>query len=400
MLGKKRINYIIKQPGNGRNSFSILIQTTNPDKTRDPYQKYQDPRIDALNKDWKFSDKSDHKKNEILKLIGEIRKELNDLQRKRDGRDRTIRHIDNEKILNQFFEERINHRRDIVSHNEMKFDYFSAVVKLENFSLRTASKIDLQKQVNKIEKNSLQRRACSRINSLLSFIGRKERLQKAEDDTDPFILKETEFKQLLLSIKAPQGYEKYKNDIKNLFVVLYYTGLRIGEAFALQTKTEKYREYGKPLNYIVGNHVFVNAQMLQSKVLNNIRKNKFDTTKTGKSRVSFIYPNKLEKNITEWANLPLTEKEKIRDLGFSNILKKAVKSSFPNSFDTMGRAKAHDCRHSYAANMLNLGLNISQIAKLLGNGVHVSEKFYLPYSSCQEALELIEKTILRNKKIG
>lgn len=400
MLGKKRVNYIIKKPDSVRNSFSILIQTTLPDKTREPYKKFEDSRLDALNKEWKFSDKSDHKKIELLKKVEEIRKELNDIQRKRDGRDRLHKNQDNEKILQKFFEERINHRRDIVSHDEMRFDFSAAVEKIGNISLQTASKIQIQDQINKIEKNSIHRRVCSRINSLLAFIGRKERVQKALDDTDPFVIKENEFLQLLLNIKPPEGYDEHKDDIKNLFIVLYYTGLRIGEAFALQNRTDKYREYGKKLNYVIDNHVYVNAQMLQDKVLNNIRKNKYDSTKTGKARISFIYPNKQMKKIEAWINLPLSEKEKIRDIGFSYVLKKSLLKTFPDKLDKMGRMKAHDCRHSYAANMLNLGLNISQVAKLLGNGVNVSEKFYLPYSASEEALELIEKIVQKNKKVS
>ena len=399
MLGKKRINYIIKKPGNGRNSFSILTQTTNPDKTRE-YKKYKDLRIDTLNKDWKFSDKSDNKKKEILKLVKEIRKELNDIQRKRDGRDRIIKNLDNEEILNDFFEDRINPNPDTVSKHEMKLDFFSAVQKLENLSLKTARKNDLQNQINKIEKNSIQRRTCSRINSLLSFYGRKMKLLKRKDDTKPFIISETDFKQLLFNIQAPRDFKKYTEDVKNLFVVLYYTGLRIGEAFALQTDNTEIREYDRKLNYIVGNHVYVNSQMLQEKVLNNIRKNKFDTTKTDKERISVLYPNKLMKRIDTWVNLPISEKEKIRDIGFSYVIKKAFEKTFPNKKKDLERIKAHDCRHSYATNMLSLGLNISQIAKLLGNGVNVSEKYYLPSSLTPESLELIERTIQKNKKVG
>jgi len=144
----------------------------------------------------------------------------------------------------------------------------------------------------------------------------------------------------------------------------------------------------------------VNAQMLQEKVLNNIRKNKFDTTKTDKTRISIIYPNKLMKRIDAWVELSISEKEKIRDIGFSYVIKKAFEKTFPDNKKDLERIKAHDCRHSYATNMLSLGLNISQIAKLLGNGVNVSEKYYLPASSTPESLELIERTISKNIKTG
>lgn len=137
--------------------------------------------------------------------------------------------------------------------------------------------------------------------------------------------------------------------------------------------------------------------MLQDKALKGARTAKYDTTKTGKSRISLLAESIYSDRIKAWIELSLVEKEKIRDVSFSYILRKAALLSFPNDPDSV-RMKPHDFRHSYAANMLNRGLNISQIAKLLGNGVNVCEKYYLPYSLTEEAFESIENTITKNKK--
>jgi integrase len=175
-----------------------------------------------------------------LRLAKEIRTEVHKSQQIRDGKVRLVKHIDNQKVLADFVAERIEDRK-IVNPKGHEQDFTRAVLVIdrENLSLKTATRKELQKAVNKIDRNNIHRRVCSRLNSLLSFIGRRERLEAAEYNEVPTIFTESEFINLVENLEVPAEFSEFKEEIKNLFCTLFYTGLRIGEAFALSEKRQK-----------------------------------------------------------------------------------------------------------------------------------------------------------------
>ncbi len=382
-------SFTVKHPDKWRNSFSILVVKKDENRKREA-DKLEDPRINSINAQWKNSNQSDELARELLTLMKEIRKELLDSQRKRDGRDRIVKNSDNQKILDKFFEDRFDGRKDITSAETMKLDFNRAVLLIGNISLKTATAKEIQKKINKIEKVTLQRRVCSRVNSLLGYLGRPERVRGDKYKLDPFFLRESEFLNLYPALEGTIGTIQYGRDIQNLFIVLYYTGMRMGEAFALQDSPDYFRSLGRKLNYIDGNQVAVNSQMLIT--------GEFSDTKTRNIRVAYMYPNNLMNRIQEWVDLDIEKRKEIRALNYTHVLQKALRKSFGNKYSEVKRMKPHDCRHSYAVNMLSKGVNISLISKILGNGVSVCEKYYLQHVANNETVDLIDSIVKQNTK--
>lgn len=380
----QRVNFTLKYPNfKGRQSFAILkvIQYKNGTKET---ETISNDRINAINQEWEnCAKKTETKRDSLLKLVKEIRAEIHNSQLIRDGKIRLVKHTDNQKILADFVAERIEDRK-IVNPKGHEQDFTRAVLVIdrENLSLKTASRKELQKAVNKIDRNSIHRRVCSRLNSLLGFIGRRERLEPAEYSETPTIITEIEFLNIIENIQPPTEFLEYKEDIKNLFYTLFYTGLRVGEAFALFSKRQLDSNTGRKLNFLNGTQLAVYSQMIKDS-------KKITSTKTGKERLAYTIQNHFSK-IKAWADLDKTIKEKLRKIEFSYLIKKAGRLSYPKDSDKR-KLKAHDCRHSYAVHLLNSGVSISLIAKSLGNSVLVCEKYYLGYALQEEGIQMIHQ---------
>jgi integrase len=383
----KRINYTIKHPElSGRASFAILKVTLFKNGKRS-FETVENDRIEAINHDWKNSKQSDIKRNELLGLIKEIRSELHKSQQIKGGKTRLVKFVDNQKILNEFISERIEDRPLTCPESQI-CDFTRAVLHIDrqNLSLKTASKKELQKAINKIEENNIHRRICSRINSLLGFIGRRERLEPLEYVDTPFIFNEDEFLKIVENIHAPEEFANYTEDIRNLYFTLFYTGMRVGEAFALVSRRQSDPKTGRKMNFLLGNQIALSSQM-QKKTF------KITKTKTGKERITYVIQNHINR-IKAWAELDRETKEKIRKIEYSRLIKKAACLAFPKKFE-MKRIKAHDCRHSYAVYLLNSGVSISLIAKSMGNSVLVCEKYYLGYALQEEGIQMIHNQLQR-----
>ena len=135
-------------------------------------------------------------------------------------------------------------------------------------------------------------------------------------------------------------------------ILLFYTGLRIGEAFALFGKRQKDIKTGRQFNFLDGNQLALYSQMLKDS-------KKITSTKTGKERVAYVIQNNFQR-IQAWADLDRATKEKLRDIEYSRLIKKAGRLTFPKDSEKQN-FKAHDCRHSYAVHLLNSGLSAEQL---------------------------------------
>lgn len=393
--GIQRINFTIKYPNfKGRGSFALLKVVHYKDGTKKT-ETINNDRIKAINQDWEKSKQTETKRDELLRLVKEIRAEVHKSQLIRDGKVRLIKHIDNQKILADFVAERIEDRKIInPKGHEQDFTRAVLVVDRENLSLKTASRKELQKVVNKIDRNNIHRRVCSRLNSLLGFIGRRERLEAAEYTETPTIFTEAEFLNMVENIEPPEEFKDHKEDIKNLFFTLFYTGMRIGEAFALFNRRQADNKTGRKLNFLDGTQIALYSQMLKDS-------KKISSTKTGKDRVAYVIQNHFYK-VNAWAELDKSTKEKLRKIEFSYLIKKAGRLTFPKDGEKQN-LKAHDCRHSYAVHLLNSGVSISLIAKSLGNSVLVCEKYYLGYALQEEGIQMIHQFMNQQrqlKKVG
>lgn len=386
----QRVNFTIKYPDfKGRGTFALLKVVHYKDGTKKAETLTND-RFKSLNHEWENSKQTENKRDELLRLAKEIRTEVHRSQQIRDGKVRLVKHVDNQRILADFVAERIEDRK-IVNPKGHEQDFTRAVLVIdrENLSLKTATRKELQKAVNKIDRNNIHRRVCSRLNSLLGFIGRRERLEAAEYNEVPTIFTEAEFLNLVDNLEVNAEFLEFKEDIKNLFFALFYTGLRIGEAFALFGKRQKDIKTGRQFNFLDGNQLAVYSQMLKDS-------KKITSTKTGKERVAYVIQNNFHR-VQAWADLDRTTKEKLRKIEFSCLIKKAGRLTFPKDSEKQN-FKAHDCRHSYAVHLLNSGVSISLIAKSLGNSVLVCEKYYLGYALHEEGIQMIHKTMTESSR--
>lgn len=391
----QRINFTIKYPDfKDRGTFALLKVTSFKDGSRKKAETIENDRIKAINQEWKNAKhQSQTLRDELLRRVKEIRSEVHRSQQIKDGKIRLVKHTDNLKILEEFVAERIEDRK-IVNPKGHEQDFTRAVLVIDraNLSLKTASRKELQKAVDQIDRNSIHRRVCSRINSLLGFIGRRERLEAAEYNESPTIFNEQEFLNLVENIETPLEFKQYTTEIKNLFYTLYYTGLRLGEAFAIFSERKKDPKTGRDLNFLDENQIVVNSQMIKDT-------KKMTSTKTGNMRRAYAIQNHIEK-IQAWAALDRPTKEKLRKIEYSILIKKAGRLTFPRDKDTeltKQNLKAHDCRHSYAVYLLNSGVSISLIAKSLGNSVLVCEKYYLGYALREEGIEMIHQMMSKPK---
>lgn len=381
----QRTNYIVKYPDfKGRASFTLLQVNVFADGSR-AFEAIENDRVKAINQEWDSCKQTITKRDELLKLVKEVRSGLNNHNKISTGKVRLIKLTDNQKILEDFISERIEDRQLVCPSSQIHdMRRATLVIDRANLSLKTASRKELQKALDKIEENNKHRRVCSRINSLLGFIGRRERLKPMEYLDTPFIFSEEEFLRITENISIPEGLEEHLNDIKNLFFALFYTGMRVGEAFVLFSRRTNDPKTGRPMNFLFGNQISVCSQMKKKSL-------KITKTKNRKDRVAYPIQTHFSK-IKAWADLDRETKEKLRNIEFSRIIKRAALMTFPKNSE-MRRIRAHDCRHSYAVYLLNKGISISLIAKALGNSVLVCEKFYLPYSLQEEGIQLIHSAL-------
>jgi integrase len=225
---------------------------------------------------------------------------------------------------------------------------------------------------------------------LLGFIGRRERLEAAQYIENAVVFSESEFLSIIQNIEIPESVKNHKEDIQNLFYTLFYSGMRLGEAFALFSEKQPDPKTGLPLNCLTGNQITLDSQMLKDT-------KKITITKTGNRRAAYVIQNNYER-VKAWADLDRPTKEKLRDVEFSRIIKKAGRATFPKDFKKQN-LRTHDCRHSYAVHLLNSGVSISLIAKSLGNSVLVCEKYYLGYSLQPEGIQMIHQMMTAQPKL-
>lgn len=391
-----RTNFLLKYPDfEGRDAFSITVREIF-DEGKPNYYLLKNERLNAINKQWQESKKTKTERDRLLFLAKEVRSELNKVQRTREGRERLLKQHDNIQILNDFIDANISDR-GIKSERDQKNDFTRAVYLLGNISLKTASIKDIQKQIDKIQKNTIHRRTCSRLNSLLKFHGRGERLRFKKYDVQPFIITEEDFLKLYPNLEVLGEHTEFNRHIQNLAITLFYSGLRMGEAFALQKSKLPNPNFPFQLNFLDNDIVRVNSQM--ERLFTKEKKINICLPKTGKTRSAILSSKDFVQRIKEWVDLPIEKKHEMRYLNFSAIFKKALKSTFPDNFHGhYSQMKPHDLRHSYAYACLQQGLTITQISKLLGNSVTVCEKYYLRYSMDEDGLNLIRTILTENKR--
>ncbi len=197
----------------------------------------------------------------------------------------------------------------------------------------------------------------NRINELLKFHGSDDLLSMPEDTHEEvkYLTKE--------EVLKLAGWVE-DQVVKDLIITLFCTGVRLGEAMALDPS--KFCE----------KKVIVTHQIKNGKKVPPKRK------KTGSV---FIIPWGIE-SVKRWCSVE--NKTKYRDKVYDDIVfyskrfKRADKCISP-----------HDLRHSYAKYLISKGVSITMIALNLRNRIEVCQKYYVGYSNTDETIDFLSGKI-------
>lgn len=243
-----------------------------------------------------------------------------------------------------------------------KYDLLKAMRLIEPLSLQTASQVELQGALKKSGVSSREiRRATGRLNQILRYLKRDIRLNKPKPNVRKVdYLTYDEILKVLPFVMD--------NVISDLVVVLFSSGMRLGEALAVT-----------PADYRNG-EVSITKQVDKN---GNIKLPKAE--KTGKS---VVLPLGHEAMIRwgERAERELLTRDKI----YTGIIS-ACQKAFPNQKDKW--CSPHDLRHSHAIHLLGLGASLSQVALNLRNRVDVCQMYYTGFAHNEASLGFLKKTL-------
>lgn len=337
----------LKRPVGKRKCFSIYLKKRD-ESGRLRVETLEIPEIRLINQSLKRGITS-------IEIAEKNAKEILERVKKKHGLEEkpTVHNHDNQKILEKFWESEYIHRT-LVDPDTAKYELNRSISYLGNLSLVTADIKQILKEINsKPWKNTKKRRVLGKIQLLLKFIGRNEKLPKPpKEQASVKYLSEDEFLVYLTKVEDRALY--------CLYYTLFYTGTRLGEALGLSEL--KLRPQNESIT--------IDVQLDKKR---NLR-----LPKNRKKRKTYVQL-KAFKTIREWIKL----KE------FFPYSRSIVNKRFKIAF---GRhLTPHDLRHSYAINLLSKGVPIAHVAQSIGDSVKVCEEYYTGYELIDESLETIKK---------
>lgn len=257
---------------------------------------------------------------------------------------------DNLKLLEKYWEAEYSDR-DISSPYAARSRLERAVTACGHYSIQSASREELQNEIDRVFKGNRQRDAVAALNQILKWLKRDVKLRKQREEIKAVAyIKIEEYRAKAISNRLHQL----------VCDVAIGSGLRLGEVFAVTPES------------LIKNGVIVRDQMDQK----GIRRN----TKTRRERRAVVIAA-LEKSLKEWANVPKNEKEAIRSFNYAKLCQK-----------TWG-VKFHDLRHSYAIHLIRKGVSLFDVSRFLGNSVAVCEKYYVGFETSSEMIDLANQKL-------
>lgn len=366
-MEKKHTVYFVKRPSakEKRASFSIWMKHT-PAINGKRYEKYSDERIEALNQNLRSGNIP---LETISAEINRICSNLN-IEQKKKELGVWVASSDNLVLLEEYWEKEYSDRkirRPKTAHSRLIW----AMSMIGPTPLLGDRKV-LQKTVDERCKGNprRQRRLCAALNQMRRWHGiTKDRLRPEKKTRPRFRYhKEKEFLKALSLIDDWRGIKA--STLRALFKVLFYSGVRTGEAFALKPHHLKKRNYLSVLTQI----------------------DRFEEecpTKNGKERRTVLFDGGVEA-FHIWVEAE--EKRDIDRTGLSKLLKAACKKAFPNNPDKW--VTPHDLRHSFAVMcLMDYDISIDKISKLLGNTLEVCQNYYLNFVPDDEMLESVIRKV-------
>jgi len=366
-IERPKVVYFIKRPNSkGRSSFAVVKKTT-PPNGKPIHTTLQHERIDTLNSLCRAGNLDFNSANEELKKFC---KELN-LEKSRLEKGVWVSSEDNRKLLEQYWEAAYS-RRKLKRKDSARYRLEQAIGLLGPHSLLDSIQT-IQGLVDTRCKGHprTQRKMASTLNQMRRWFGIGKEPIALERRTRPIFryLTRSEFLQVLPLVEGTVS-RRYRTEVsaetyKSLFQCLFYTGVRSGEAFALEARHRRKNTV---------------------QVLTQIDRYDVETeTKNGRERKTIIF-DEGQAAFDSW--ISALEKTNICRGSLARVLRRACKKAFPNNPKKW--LCAHDLRHSFAVMCLqDYGFSIDDIAQFLGNGVQVCQEHYLNFVPEDENLDAL-----------
>lgn len=349
-MNKPHVVYFLKAPGGTRRTFSLVKRTVQNGQRQ--HETVEHERVRALNAaviagvvpavDARF---------QLKDLVTFLNKEE---LKKRKGS--YVASSANLKLLEKYWDAEYSHKH--IRQYTAKRRLLQAVDALGPVAL-LGGRSEVQAALDNACKGAprRQRKLAASLNQIRKYFGVNERLSLVRKTRPKFsYLTEAQLNKVLQHVEDER--------LRALFTVLFYSGLRTGEAFACSE-----------------HHLRREVLMVDGQVL---RDGNEGPTKSGAARRTLLL-KPAHKAFAAWVS---AEKGDINRFQLSRVLKKACEKA------KVTPVCVHDLRHSFAVMMLvEYGCTVSAIAKMLGNRTDVCEDYYLNFIPEDEVLmSVLKKT--------
>ena len=272
---------------------------------------------------------------------------------------------DNMAIAQTYYNKNLKHKKTKDKGASFR-EFRRAIEAIGNLPLLTSSAADLGTALAKFPNNK-QRRIASKLNKLLAFSKSEVRIAKDKKQRPiPKYLTDSEFTLVLAHIAD--------RHVKAVLACAFYSGCRLGELFALEEDD------------FINGVINVNKQMLRPDTVKGRGSTAIAPTKNEEQRRVVPFPS-FSTWFTELQKVP----KNLRSTKFAELLKQACRKTFPNKPNK--HLVAHDLRHSFAKALINKGLNLTFVAKQLGNRIEVAQEYYAGYVNDDENIQLLKEKL-------
>lgn len=275
-------------------------------------------------------------------------------------------HSENARILDSYWEAVYEHK-DQVDKSSMRYDLSRAVSALGSASLASATKLEMQAALKKSlgDSPNLQRRACSRLNQILRFVGRNFTLDKMREEyREVRYITHAQLSRVVDRIEDP--------NFRLLCHVAFATGARLGECFTLEARS-------------------YNGKMIQITTQLDEEEEKRQTKNRKRRKALVIKAGR--PYLEQWLKLSDKEKLALRHIKHARTVKAAAANALEGKYLVF-----HDLRHSYAVHLLERGCSLDMVAQFLGNSNAVCEKYYVGFVATDLTIDMADEITERFEK--
>lgn len=352
------LGFTIKKPTHGRRTFAIHKKIYR--KNQKPLQpQVEDERLKSINKNFLSELLTVEQAHiQVKKLVEELKSEAG-LSRQRAN----IRHEINKANRKTFEKHWEQHYigRDIVSPETAEREFLVALKAIDPLPLASASKLALQKMVDEKFNEIQHKRYTGRINALLKFLGRPFILhRKRRPHQKVKYVTFAELQKILNRIEAPE--------LRALYLTLFGTGMRLGEAFKINDRSLK-----------KNGTIYVEEQLTKNLKTTGIKNSKPHNT---------LLLDICRDGYEAWAKVP--NKPDWRKC-CQHPLINAARSTF--SDDPLKQISPHSLRHSYCIYMLEHGVPLDKVAKLIGDSIKTTEEYYTGFVATDNEIDIVKMAV-------